>query len=138
LIIQEDEPIDYDALRGNGSNMVFEIDLCFEALESSQDEIWKTIDGLMENQKKTSSMMEEMWKFQKSNASVHGSGSKSKGKKNLVKKVEQDVGSMGEVCSTIYFTANYIHVLHCLVVPYKILYIYWMWMGFLGSGLIIA
>jgi hypothetical protein len=44
LIIQEDEPIDYDALRGDGRNMVFEID--FEALESSQDEIWKTTDEL--------------------------------------------------------------------------------------------
>ncbi len=47
-------------LGGDESIMVSEIDLCFEALESSQDEIWKTIDGLMENQRKMSNIMEEM------------------------------------------------------------------------------
>jgi hypothetical protein len=41
--------------------MVFDIDLHIEALKSSQDEIQKTTDELMENQTKMSSMMEEMW-----------------------------------------------------------------------------
>jgi hypothetical protein len=71
------------------SNMVFEIDLHFEALKNNHDENRKTTSELMENQKKMSSMMEEMWKFLKSSASVHGSRSKSKGKKDHVaKKIE--------------------------------------------------
>ncbi len=69
--------------------MVSEIDLLFEALKSSQDEIWKTTDELMENQKKMSSMLEEMWKFLKFNANVHSFGFESKGKKDhAAKKIE--------------------------------------------------
>ncbi len=107
-------------LGGDESIMVSEIDLCFEALESSQDEIWKTIDGLMENQRKMSNIMEEMWRFLKSSASLHGFGSESKGKRNLVKKIEQNVGSMGKVCSAIYSTIISIHMLHCFEIPYKV------------------
>jgi hypothetical protein len=38
----------------------------------------------MENQKKMSSMMEEMWKFLKYGGNMHGSTSVSKGRKNIV------------------------------------------------------
>jgi hypothetical protein len=43
----------------------------------------------MENQKKMSSMLEEMWKFLKFNANVHSFGFESKGKKDhAAKKIE--------------------------------------------------
>jgi hypothetical protein len=80
--------------------MVFEIDQCFEALENNSDEIWKITDELMEIQKKMYSMMEYMWKFLKFGVNMHVSTSTLEGRKNIVvQKIEQDVGSMGEVCS---------------------------------------
>jgi len=100
-------------LEGDGDGMVFEIDRCFETLKNNQDEIQETIDELMENQKKMSSMMEEMWKFLKYGANMHGSTSTLEGRKNIVvQKVEQDVGSMGEVCSFFCYTLVYVHMLH--------------------------
>jgi hypothetical protein len=44
--------------------------------------------------------MEYMWKFLKFGVNMHVSTSTLEGRKNIVvQKIEQDVGSMGEVCS---------------------------------------
>jgi hypothetical protein len=77
----------------------------------------------MENQKKMSSMMEEMWKFLKFGANMHGSTSTLKGRKYIVvQKIEQDVGSIREVCSFLCYTFVYVHMLHSKFLSYVTLW----------------